>query len=321
MNLRTPMKLWLKYMYTIHQTETLINDERKLKCMNIVTNLLEIVIQRAGSLFVSKEPQTDMLRPLHTLIYASRKLDIEELNGFREWALKKYGKVFLMVSEKEPKSVYDEVYSNIDIYLPPVGEKVAKLIDIATKRGIPYTPIQGKIEYDQWKRLMEGGGVINSNPPINPYNKPVVYEQKPIQQIMPQPMYQPIQAPQYIPMQPQKGMNIAPAYNPVQMPMQNPNPNPSLNPNQYPSLASINIPKQTFMPPQQPQYTPQYQPNIMPPPNMPPHIDNKPQPPPMNISPSQPPNNVINPPQNNAQAPSDDILADLERQINDLKKD
>ena len=110
--------------------------------MDIIHNLIEITIQRADSLFHSKDAPNDMLKPLYTLLYVSKKLDIEELHMLRNWLLQKYGKVFLMVPEKEPKLVvYEEVLNNIDVYMPQTGEKVAKLVEVATSKSVPYTPI------------------------------------------------------------------------------------------------------------------------------------------------------------------------------------
>ena len=304
----------------------LINDERMIKCMDVLHNLIEITIQRADSLFHSKDPQNDMLKPLHTLVYASKRLDIDELHSFQKWCLQKYGKVFLMVSEKEPRlTVYEEVLNNIDVYMPQTGEKVAKLVEVATSKAVPYSPIGSSLaEYNAYK-MSKGKW---ENQPYQPQQQqqtgPVIY-QKPV--VVAPPMINPM------PIQIQ----------PMQMPIQNVQPQPQYNPmppnisnNAYPSLSYIklptNPPPQTYNPPpQQPQiYNPP--PVYMPPPTQPTMTT----PPPQNIHNVTPTTQNVQPPshpqpqvtptfQPSAMPPTnvqqDDILADLEKQINDLKKD
>ena len=277
-----------------------------------------------------------MLKPLYTLLYVSKKLDIEELHMLRNWLLQKYGKVFLMVPEKEPKLVvYEEVLNNIDVYMPQTGEKVAKLVEVATSKSVPYTPIGSSLnELNAFKHAKDLWNDANTGKQSGQggQNVPIVYPMKqnpmPMQQMNMQPMnMQPMN------MQP---MNMQPNVNPMPQVY-----NPTItqpNQNAYPTISNFQVPTipQNMGNPQpnvqNMNYAPQNLSNQPQPksefsqPSTTPNVQQQPKPYIPSQSPQQPPQSFGNqpptqPPNANPNFAPDDMLADLERQINDLKKD
>lgn len=78
--------------------------------------------------------------PIQTIIYASHRLQIEELKYFTQGITKLCGKEFAHQAEWDKKCVDENVRQNINPIMPEEGQKVAKLIEIANREAIIYKP-------------------------------------------------------------------------------------------------------------------------------------------------------------------------------------
>ena len=72
------------------------------------------------------------------MLYAAPKTNVEELNKVAASIAAMYGPKF--VKETDATNINETIRDNINILTPSTGQKVAKLMEIAVKEGIPYKP-------------------------------------------------------------------------------------------------------------------------------------------------------------------------------------
>jgi hypothetical protein len=78
--------------------------------------------------------------PLQTMLYASHRLEIEELKIFEQEITKLCGKEFVHQVEWDKKCIDENIRQNLNPIMPEEGQKVAKLYEIANSEGIVYHP-------------------------------------------------------------------------------------------------------------------------------------------------------------------------------------
>ena len=91
---------------------------------------------------LNREVPPDMFVTLHTLVYASYRAHIDELQTIGQQITSAYGKEFAKQSETDEKCINDTIRQNINLIMPEEGWKVARLLDIAKEEGINYTPTE-----------------------------------------------------------------------------------------------------------------------------------------------------------------------------------
>jgi len=126
--------------------ESLINDERMLPCYDVLKCMCGTMYERMSMLTrKNREIPSDMVITLHTLLYASCRSGVEELETIGEAIKKLYGKKFESQTEKDEKCVNEIIRSNINFITPEEGWKVKRLIEIAKEVNQQYTPSEQKL--------------------------------------------------------------------------------------------------------------------------------------------------------------------------------
>jgi len=82
----------------------------------------------------------DMHVTLHTLVYASHRAGIPELEKIGGQICAFYGKEIAKKAETDASCVNEIIRNNINITMPDEGKKVERLIGFATEEGIKYHP-------------------------------------------------------------------------------------------------------------------------------------------------------------------------------------
>ena len=77
----------------------LIRQENYIEVCDILNHLLEILSERVFYILTSTECPCDLRAPLDSIIYASIRLEVEELLQLRDLILKKYGRYYIEKAE------------------------------------------------------------------------------------------------------------------------------------------------------------------------------------------------------------------------------
>eukprot|EP00826_Nyctotherus_ovalis_P022943 TRINITY_DN1768_c0_g2_i9.p1 TRINITY_DN1768_c0_g2~~TRINITY_DN1768_c0_g2_i9.p1 ORF type:complete len:294 (+),score=79.78 TRINITY_DN1768_c0_g2_i9:49-930(+) len=121
----------------LHHTEVLINDERLVFCYELLTIRCDEVIERMPDIAKAKKDVPQLLhKPLQTILYASHRLQIEELKAFEKIITKLCGKEFVHQAEADQKCVDENVKQNINPIMPEAGQRVDKLLEIASAENV-----------------------------------------------------------------------------------------------------------------------------------------------------------------------------------------
>jgi len=77
-----------------------------------------------------------LVQTLHSIYYSAPKVNVKELSVVAAEIEKMFGKKF--VKDIDATKVNDTIRDNINIISPPLGAKLDKLKEIASKAGISY---------------------------------------------------------------------------------------------------------------------------------------------------------------------------------------
>ena len=75
--------------------DNLIRDEDIITCYDILGPICEILKEKVTYLLTSNQCPPDLRAPLDTIIYASSRLEVDELHKLRELILLKYGNMYV----------------------------------------------------------------------------------------------------------------------------------------------------------------------------------------------------------------------------------
>jgi hypothetical protein len=110
----------------------------------------------------NREIPSDMVGTLHTLLYASCRSGVEELEIIGKAIEKLYGKKFASQVEKDTKYVHEIIRDNINFITPEEGWKVKRLMEIAREVNQPYTPSE-RMLLAYKKYIQTNGDLYNNN--------------------------------------------------------------------------------------------------------------------------------------------------------------
>ena len=100
-------------------TQSIIKDENFIIVMVILNKLFESIKSKLNSLAPSGECPTSLRPPLDSIVYASKKLNIDELNQLREKISKMYGEDYIKkASNNEDQIVNQELIQKLNETIP-----------------------------------------------------------------------------------------------------------------------------------------------------------------------------------------------------------
>lgn len=121
--------------------ETLINEEAKIPCYDIAGTMCDQLKGRAEYLSKFGAPK-DMNSCFATLIHIAPKMEVEELMEVRKQLTKLLGKEFVKRADEDKTFINKLVAEKIDFRMPPDGETIFRMKELAQERNIIYQPSQ-----------------------------------------------------------------------------------------------------------------------------------------------------------------------------------
>ena len=88
--------------------DTILKCENDIAIYDSLEPIIEIVKEKCNYIIHNDECPTDLRSPLDTLLYTATRLDIDELNLFREKIIKKYGLDYVNNADKNIKKLVNE---------------------------------------------------------------------------------------------------------------------------------------------------------------------------------------------------------------------
>ena len=138
--------------------DSLIREEDYITAYDILTPLLEILKERVTYIISSSECPPDLRAQLDSVIYASTRIDLEELYKLRDLILRKYGTAYIQKAE-----------NNVD-----------KLVNVNLVEKLNIKPVADPFLLIRLKQLCKEkkinyefpGDMISDIPGDNPFNAP-----------------------------------------------------------------------------------------------------------------------------------------------------
>lgn len=141
------------------RTEGVIRNEMLILAYELVALHCELLIQRVQFIAQQKECPADLYLPIGSLVYASQRIEVPELEKIVHLFVVKFGREFVLKLKASEDHVSPEIVANLDL-TPPSKKKVeSKLTSIAQKYEIDWNAVAPEAEYaplEQEKDVLKG---------------------------------------------------------------------------------------------------------------------------------------------------------------------
>jgi len=136
------------------RAEALIREDNCIEAYEILELEAELVSERMKLICSEKTCPSDLISCISTLIWASFRVDVQELGVIKSQFKSKYGKKFIQAAcDNDNRVLNDRVVSKLDVR-PPVAFLVESYLkDIANENGIEWEPKE--VEFSKQNAPME----------------------------------------------------------------------------------------------------------------------------------------------------------------------
>lgn len=125
------------------RVEGIIREDYLVEALEIVELYCETLVARIGYLEQSRTNAVDdsIVEPIHSIIYASIRVDVRELNVIREMLGSRYGKEMVrMAGDNEESKVGEKLVRKLSIEQPPETLVMVYLKEIAKAYNVKWRP-------------------------------------------------------------------------------------------------------------------------------------------------------------------------------------
>ena len=143
---------------------SMLNEEHQIDAMLLLQTIADLVENKIPLILSSETCPNELKAELNTLIYASRRLNLEELNTFREMISIKYGKEFIVNSETNKDGLVNKTCELLNQYQPN-----ETYVNLKLKMLIKDEKLQLDYPLDEGYDLMPFQQIINNSENYNPY--------------------------------------------------------------------------------------------------------------------------------------------------------
>ena len=141
--------------------ETILQEEDTITVFDILGTLLEKIKEKCSYILYHDKCPEDLRATLDTIIYASCRLEIEEMHTFRQHIKVKYGDIYIIdASSNKSQLVNLNVVEKLRMKVPQEHVIISRLKQVCKEKQIEYVFPQ---EIQPMNNMMEGYNINHQN--------------------------------------------------------------------------------------------------------------------------------------------------------------
>ena len=143
---------------------SMLNEEHQIDALFLLQTISDLIVNKISLILSSEVCPNELKAELSTLIYASRRLNLEELATFREILSVKYGKDFIINSESNKDGLVNKTCELLNKYQPNEA-----YVNLKLKMLIKNSNLHLDYSIDEGYNLMPFQQIIDNPENFNPY--------------------------------------------------------------------------------------------------------------------------------------------------------
>lgn len=154
--------------------DSILREEDTITCYDILAPFCEILKERVTYLMSNNECPVDLRAQLDSVIYASTRIEMEELQKLREFILRKYGEYYVSKADNNTdRFVNVNLVEKLRIKTPNDQWLIMRLKQLCKEKNVQFEYPE---EINENQLIKDFGGINPYGPdlnmPINPYGPP-----------------------------------------------------------------------------------------------------------------------------------------------------